>query len=345
VLIHLGQVFPSGTARVLESFLLDMHPETPSLLDAALDRSGGNGLGEWQDSSGLYVRFIEIRDAGTAGERALVEVASLGGLSVVSAASYTGGGFAPDQTVVAYGDGTPLAGYTAQSTGLPLPTSLGDTEVELTDSAGRTHKLPMFWTDPNAVAFLIDDEVARGRATLKIKPKNKVASVSALDIDTVNPGLFTANQNGRGAALGLLFRPVIGDYQPLYQFVSGAAVAAPVELELVEDDALRNWFVLYGTGFRHHGAPCDAPTSVRCSIFYVTDRCVIGRGEIDASTGYACEDGGGSPGLDQINLGLPNSFVRFREQCGPGKGQIQCDVVDPGSGVVKQSNVVDFAVR
>jgi uncharacterized protein (TIGR03437 family) len=200
--------------------------------------------------------------------------------STVSSASYFPK-VAASSFVVAYGQN--LTSSTVVATQLPLPTTLGGVNVQVTDSAGVTRGAQIYYiAAPGAVCFLIPDGTAAGVATVTIG-----SSSGGTLIDTVAPGIYTANASGSGvaAALAALYG-ADGSVTPQAVFScpagAGSCVAAPMSLGSSSDSLIVSF---YGTGWRN-----SSPASTWASIGGTPTKVQY----IGAVTG--------APGLDQLNL-------------------------------------------
>jgi len=216
-----------------------------------------------------------------------------GTVATVSSASY-GAKLAPGTYAVAYG--TNFTSAFAIATQLPLPTSLGGTSVQVTDSGGTTRQAQLYYAAPgtpgtpnsSAVCFLIPAGTASGLATVTIG----TASGSVL-IDSVAPGIYTANASGQGvAAAGAAVFGNDGSVLTQTPFLcsTGGCAAAPMDTGGSSGTLI---VFLYGTGLRG---------------FSVAQNVAAAIGGTVATVQYV---GGvaGNPGLDQVNLIVPKSLA------------------------------------
>ncbi len=195
-------------------------------------------------------------------------------INTASNASYAfGDAVAPESIVVSFG--TSLANATATATTVNWPTTLGGLQINVTDSRGTSRLAPLLYVSPTQLIYLIPAGTTSGTAQLTIGSQRTTVAVA----DTA-PGIYSANQTGRGVAAGtyvrltnrgvrtegLLFTPATGDAAPI-------PAAAGDQIYLI----------LYGTGLR--GGPATA------TVGGVTVPVIgpVAQGQ------YA--------GLDQINLG------------------------------------------
>ena len=157
------------------------------------------------------------------------------------------GPFAAESIVSAYG--ASLATGTTSAPGLPLPTSLADTTVTVTDSAGVARMAPLFYVSPVQINFEIPEGTALGTASVSIQSQGGTAQTVTIQIGNVSPGLFELNSSGLVAAWAL---PVISGtqqpLQPVYFVVSEAVVPLPINLGSSTDQF---YLEMYGTGIRN----------------------------------------------------------------------------------------------
>jgi len=209
----------------------------------------------------------------------------------VSAASYQGSTSSEESIVSVFGQA--LATTTEASTTLPLPTMLGGTRILVRDSAGIERAAPLFYVSPFQVNYLVPPGTSPGLATVTIQSAAQVISTGTLQIQSVSPALFAANQDGAGAAsLAILRFKADGSrqYEPSLQWNATRTrlVPLPIDLSPAGDEV---FLELYGTGIRAHQG------NVRAFI----------GGEIvpvlyaGVAPGYV--------GLDQVNVSLPRSLI------------------------------------
>ena len=213
-------------------------------------------------------------------------------LATVSTATFLAGPVAPASIVSGFGQGLPVG--TASGTP-PLSTTLGSASVSVRDSAGNQQMAELFYVSPTQINYLIPAGTAPGFAGVNVLSGGQTVASGTVQIDSVAPGLFAANQSGRGAPAGSWQRvTAAGDSttQPLAQCASdGSCTPAPIDLGAPTDSV---YLLLYGTGIRNRGSLADVSASV---------------GSQSVPVQYA-----GSQfqydGLDQVNLGpLPAALA------------------------------------
>jgi uncharacterized protein (TIGR03437 family) len=226
-----------------------------------------------------------------------ISTADLPGLAPVSAASYVGETLAPDSIIAIFGAN--LASGTRVAAALPLPSSLLETSVRVTDRLGIERIGGLFFVSPNQVNLHLPPGMATGPAQISLRTLQSAAGLSAsIHIGRVAPALFTANADGRGAPAALVqrirsdgsvsFEPVIQMNQP--------GSFEPVAIDLgPETDAV--YLILFGTGWRGGGA--NSSVTVRIDGEEVPVLYAGGQGEF--------------VGLDQLNVRLPRQLMRRGE--------------------------------
>jgi uncharacterized protein (TIGR03437 family) len=223
--------------------------------------------------------------------------ATTSALSPVSGASYTSGAALSSESIASvFGNGLASTTATAPAnTANQLPTTLGDVTVTVRDANGTTRNAPLFYVSPVQINAQIPTGTSLGTATLTALQGGTNVAQGTVAIETVAPGIFTANANGAGVAAALIQR-VRGDgsqsYEAVWQYDAAQqkAVAVPIDLGPATDNV---YLLLFGTGFRAR----TALSSVVCSI-----------GGASAEVSYAGAQGQ-YMGLDQANVLIPRSLI------------------------------------
>ncbi len=235
----------------------------------------------------------------------------------VSAASFLRNALAPESIASAFGQGLATASQGAAS--LPLPTTLAGATVRVLDSARVERPAPLFYASPGQINFLVPPGVRSGPATVTVTIRDQVVAFGTLVIDSVAPGLFTANADGRGVVAGFGLR-VAADrsqtVQPLYQCGSAPGSCVPVPLDLgAEGD--QTVLLLFGTGIRGRGALSGAQ---------------VGLGGVPAEVLYAGPQGDFA-GLDQVNVLVPRTMA--------GRGELEVRLTVDG----RPANLASIRIR
>ena len=166
---------------------------------------------------------------------------------IVSAADFAGDRFAAEMWVAVFGEN--LADKLWIPTG-GLPTSLGGTTVTVTDSAGSRRSAKLQFVAPNRLNFLIPKRTALGPATVLVTNAQGEAASAEVPIESVAPGLFSANSSGRGPAAATFLRVAADDVRTEgLTFATDTAERPniPIALNAGVDQVFLSFF---GTGFR-----------------------------------------------------------------------------------------------
>jgi uncharacterized protein (TIGR03437 family) len=266
----------------------------------ALSKSSFTGTGR------LYNQFVA-----PAGSRPAI---------VSAAALEQGRAVAPESLISLFGAN--LANTTATAT-LPLPETLGGTEVRITDSAGMTRAAPLLYVSPGQVNLLVPSNLAAGEATIVVRSPSRdssvgreARSVNTLHLRAAAPGLFSANASGRGPAAAY-FQRVRGGTASQPELVFDCASPGNCNVRPIDlgPDSDRVILILFGTGLRRS---------------LETARITIGG---VAVTPEYIGDQRQFAGLDQVNLTVPRSLI--------GRGTIDIQVSIAGI----TSNTVTINVR
>ena len=248
-----------------------------------------------------------------------ITVTQSAALATVSAASFApGAALSAAMMAAGYGQGLASATATAAS-GVPLPTSLADTTVTVTDSAGTVRPCPLWYVSPSQINYYIPDGTAAGAAIVTVVNQTQTVAVGLLQIESVSPGVFSMNSNGQGvaAALAIWTKP---DWSQTWQYVfptgcvPGSCLTTPLDLRA---PAEQMYLILFGTGIRG-----------RSSVSGVTAQI----GGVAATVEYAGPVAG-LVGLDQVNLVVPAVLA--------GRGEVDVTVTVDG----KTSNPVTVNFR
>jgi uncharacterized protein (TIGR03437 family) len=241
-------------------------------------------------------------------------MAAIPAVATVSAASFAQGALAPETIVSGFGTDMSVNVVIASTT--PLPTELDGTQVVVRDANNIDRNAPLFFVAPTQINYLIPAGTAIGSATVSVRRGGNTVGQGTIQIDTVSPGIFTANASGQGvpAAVALRVVGVQQTFESIYTVQNGQASATPIDLGPAGNDV---YLILFGTGVK--GA---AVGSVSATI----------GGTATPILGFAAAPG--FVGLDQINVGpVPRSLI--------GRGP--ADVVLMVSG--KTANTVTVNIK
>jgi uncharacterized protein (TIGR03437 family) len=186
------------------------------------------------------------------------------------------------------------------------------------DSAGAERAAQVLATSAAQINFLVPPATSTGQATVAISKAGSVFAAGSVIVETVAPGLFSANATGKGVAAALAVR-ITGDGAqqaiPVFQCgpAAGSCSAVQIDLGSASEQVILS---LFGTGMR--GMTRQATATVGGIAVSVA-------GPVPQSQ-FA--------GLDQVNLGpLPRSLS--------GRGEVAV-VLDVDA---KLSNVVSVSIR
>ena len=238
---------------------------------------------------------------------------SVPAVSTVSAASFAAGtALAPDMIVAGLGSG--LSVNVVSATTSPLPTQLDGTEIEVRDATSTTRKAGLFFVAPSQANYVIPAGTVNGPATISVKRSGTTVAEGNVTIESVSPGIFTANAAGTGvpAAVGLRVVGAVQTFESIFTSPGGVPTATPIDLANGD-----YYLILYATGVK--GA---APTAVTATV----------GGTATPILGFAAAPG--FVGLDQVNVGpIPKSLA--------GRGTVNVALTVGG----KPANVVTINIK
>jgi uncharacterized protein (TIGR03437 family) len=212
-------------------------------------------------------------------------------LSLASAASYGGGGLAPESIAAAFGEG--LSVERAAASSVPPPATLASTRVFVRDSAGVLRNAALYSVSSGQINFIVPRDAAAGPATVTVTSGDGQLYSGAAVVNRVAPGLFSADGSGAGIAAALVQRVRADGAQsvePVARFDQGRLVAVPIDLSR-EDEQV--FLALFGTGIRFRRDLAEV-------------RARIGGADVEVVYAGAQPD---APGLDQINLRLSRTLA------------------------------------
>ena len=241
---------------------------------------------------------------GAAGFSSAVAVFLNETLVSVNDASFLTGPLAPNSFASAFGSGLATA---TQSAALPYPTTLGGTTVTVTDALGAARPAPLYYVSPTQVNYVIPSGTAPGPAVVSVSVGSVAVTGGGATIAAIGPGLFLFQ--GTNIAAAYVTRVTAGNsvtYENIYAIdSSGGLVAAPINLGPSTDQV---YLILFGTGLRGHSS---ASNSV-----------IATAGGVGLPVSYAGAQNAAYPGLDQVNVLLPQSLA--------GKGDVTIQVTVDG---------------
>jgi uncharacterized protein (TIGR03437 family) len=250
---------------------------------------------------------LYVADHGNHRVRKVTLPNSVAALTAVSAASFSGGTLASEAIVAAFG--VNLAATTQTATSQPLPTSIAGVSVKVRDGLGVERFAPLFLVSPTQINFQIPPGSVNGAAMITVVNEGRVVAESAVRIETVAPGIFTANADGRGVPAAVALARDLFDgsevYEPVARFDAAQNRFVPAPIDLGTRLSFRQvYLILSGTGWRN----AASNVSVR----------IGGRSAPVTFVGAQ----GAFTGLDQMNVELP-----FFDFAGLGEADLEL-VVD-----------------
>jgi uncharacterized protein (TIGR03437 family) len=272
-------------------------PDGKTLIDAVTFRAQqpNVSLGRASDGGGEWAIF-QPATPGAANAQPMANW-------IVNAASFQIGPLAAGAVASAFGQN--LAASTAAAASTPLPATLGGTTVTVTDSANATHSALLFFVSSGQVNFQVPASAAPGRAKITMRRQDGTALSGDILIQSIAPGVFSANANGQGVGLIAALRVnTAGVQTPLsvYSYDASVQRSVPVPFGLGADSD-KVYLVLYGTGIRGVEKLADVRVQV---------------GNQDVAVLYAGAQND-FVGLDQVNVGpLPRALA--------GKGEVEVEL-------------------
>ncbi len=238
-------------------------------------------------------------------------------VATVSAANYVGGEQAAESIVSAFG--LQLSSFTQAAPSLPLPISLGGSQVVVRDSKNVERFAPLFYASPGQINFQIPAGTAEGVATLTIFSGAGISQTGLMMIGRVVPALFSADATGVGLAAGSALT-VHADGSRAenilarYDAATSKFIAQPIDMGVSGDQV---YLTLYGTDIKNRSDLANVKVKI---------------GGIDAPVEYAGAQGFYA-GLDQLNVRIPQGLS--------GKGEVIVETSMEG----KTANQVRIVIR
>lgn len=211
---------------------------------------------------------------------------------------YADSSVSPDELMSAFG--VELATSKASASSSDFPTTLGGTTATLVDSANHSYPVQLDFVSPGQVNYLVPAAAQAGSATLTITSADGTKNTSVVLISPADPGIYTANANGQGAAAGFAVcagtcegwpnRQANGQsVQELFSCAGGTCAPQPIHFSGADDNVVLE---LFGTGLRHVAA--TAVTATVNGVFVPVQFV----GAQDQFTGE-----------DQINVQIPSNLA------------------------------------
>ena len=245
-----------------------------------IGNNNGNTSGDF-----VYTMTKSIQGSGSS--------SPLGTVSSTSAASFSQNGTLASQAIAA-AFGVGLTQNTVSATTSPLPTLLDGAEIRVKDSANVERNAGLFFVSPGQFNYLVPQGTMNGPATITVLRNGTPVAQGSITIDTLAPGLFSANADGKGvpAAVILRVRGTASSFEPIAQLNPQTQRFDPIQIDLgPQTDQV--FLVCFGTGFRNN----TALSAVTATI-----------GGTNASVQFAGPQGT-LAGLEQTNILIPRSLA------------------------------------
>jgi uncharacterized protein (TIGR03437 family) len=248
---------------------------------------------------------------------AIYYAAPAGGGTVTSfnSASYAASGQLAAGTIAsAFGQG--LADTSTVAGAPPLPTTLGNVTLRVSDSAGVNRAASLYYAGPAQINYVVPEGTAPGVATVTVAKNGQAVATGTIQVAAVSPGFFTQNGDGKGAAAAIVLKVAASGEQTWQSAATcgaaaGSCVTAPIDLGTASEQV---YLELYGTGIRGY------KTGITATI-----------GGTPVTPVFAVQPT--YPGMDQVNLLIPRSLA--------GRGEV--DVVLTVDGIA--ANTVKINVK
>ncbi|MEP6715252.1 MAG: hypothetical protein ABJC09_06740, partial [Terriglobia bacterium] len=227
-----------------------------------------------------------------------------------NAANYTES-IAADSLVTAFGN--TMADTTAQATTQPLPQTLGGLSISIVDATGVERLAPLIYASPTQVVYQLPAGVSPGLALATIRAASGFRGTGLFIVSKVAPGLFSADGSGSGPAAAVA---AIFDNAGLLSYALTATIdpdtnkPVPLPVGIAPPDRI-TVLELFGVGIRNFTSSATAhilrqdtpPADLTLPVQYA-----------GPAPGF--------PGLDQINVVLPQSLA--------GAGTVGIQIVADG---------------
>jgi uncharacterized protein (TIGR03437 family) len=234
--------------------------------------------------------------------------------TLVHAASYQSGALAPNQLVSAFGSG--FAPQAVGASSQPLPTVLGGTTIQITDSSGAVSLAALDYVSPGQANFVLPGSLASGAATLKVMQNGSTVLSGGFTVAPVAPGIFTANGNGAGVIAGDASSVNAGGAStPVGLFSCGTVAYSCLETPIsVASTSSTVYITLYASGIRNAKSVQAYVAGMSVPVQYAGPQ-------------------GSFAGLDQVNITLPQSLA--------GTGEASLYLIADG----QMSNVASLKIQ
>ena len=199
-----------------------------------------------------------------------------------------------DSTAIARGSfmsiyGQNLGAQAGPPSALPLPTTLGTTQVTVKSNSGpTTYKAFLHFVSPGQINAVLPSTVPAGAATIAVTVGTATSAAAPFQVVDSNFGMFTLNSQPAGMAIAQNFESATS--LPLNLYTSPARQGQTM--------------ILWGTGLGPYTAGSDDGPPQAGNIVANAKVLVAGNEITPLYAGRAP----GIPGVDQINFTLPDSI-------------------------------------
>jgi len=263
--------------------------------------------------------FSQLGDTIYSSSQSIQPGSTLGALATVSAASFAppANALAASQIVAGFGAGL-AQNVTLATPGMALPTTLDGTSIAVRDANGMVRDAGLFFVAPGQVNYLMPAGTVNGAATVTLRRNGVDTAQGTVTIESVAPGLFTANASGAGVPSAVLFRRrgTVDTFETVAQFNSTTNSFDPMEIDLGPAGDIV-FLIAFGTGIRGLSSLMGASAT-------------IGGQNAPIS---AVVPAPGFDGLEQVNIFIPRTLI--------GAGLV--NVVFTADG--KQANTVQLRIK
>ncbi len=211
---------------------------------------------------------------------------------IARSAAAPAAGLAPGALGSIYG--LSLLAASQAAAGPPWPTSLAGAKMTVVDTLGDTRYAPLLYVSPHQINFQVPPGTRPGAVAFTLQTELGTASTFEEQVETIAPGLFTANGDGSGVVAATAIRTVSGSvFQStvaVFQCDAAAGICRSVPIDVGVDTPV--YVTLYATGIR------DSPDSAIAVLIAGRPAPVLFAGP------HPLYDG-----LDQINVALSPAFA------------------------------------
>jgi uncharacterized protein (TIGR03437 family) len=202
--------------------------------------------------------------------------------------------------------------------GQPLPTVLDGTSIVVRDMNGTVRDAGLFFVSTQQVNYTIPAMTVNGPATITLRRDGVDFAQGTVNIETIAPGIFTANAGGSGVPAAVLFRRrgTVDTFETISQLNPTTNTLEPIEIDLgPEGDIV--FLIAFGTGIRGLSSLTAASATI---------------GGVNAPIGNVLP-APGFEALEQINIFIPRTLI----------GRKLVDVIFTADN--KQANTVQISIK